>query len=109
MDAIKTILQDYGIQILGAVLTAVASYLGIVFKKLYTKIVNDKTKETIAKIVVQGVEQCYKELKGPEKLEKAITTASEMLAEKGITVTELEIRMLLESAVGEFNKVFEKN
>lgn len=109
MDAIKTILQDYGIQILGAVLTAVASYLGIVFKKLYTKIVNDKTKETIAKIVVQGVEQCYKELKGPEKLEKAIETASEMLAEKGITVTELEIRMLLESAVGEFNKVFEKN
>lgn len=109
MDAIKTILQDYGIQILGTVLTAVASYLGIVFKKLYTKIVNDKTKETIAKIVVQGVEQCYKELKGPEKLEKAIETASEMLAEKGITVTELEIRMLLESAVGEFNKVFEKN
>lgn len=109
MDAIKTILQDYGIQILGAVLTAVASYLGIVFKKLYTKIVNDKTKETIAKIVVQGVEQCYKELKGPEKLEKAIETASEMLAEKGITITELEIRMLLESAVGEFNKVFEKN
>ena len=30
-----------------------------------------------------------------------------MLAEKGIKVTEVELRMLLESALSEFNKVFE--
>lgn len=108
MDAIKSIIQDYGIQILGTIITAVASYLGLMVKKLYTKCVNDKIKQTIAKIVVQGIEQCYKDLNGPEKLEKAIETASEMLSEKGITVTELELRMLLENAVGEFNKVFEK-
>ena len=31
-----------------------------------------------------------------------------MLAAKGIPVTELEARMLIESAVGEFNRVFDK-
>lgn len=30
-----------------------------------------------------------------------------MLAEKGITITEPELKMLVEAAVGEFNKVFE--
>ena len=32
-----------------------------------------------------------------------------MLAEKGIKVTDVELRMLLESALSEFNKVFENS
>ena len=36
------------------------------------------------------------------------TAASEMLVEKGITITELEMRMLIEAALAEFNKAFEK-
>ena len=35
-------------------------------------------------------------------------TFSEMLAEKGITITELEMKVLLEAAVGEFNETFKK-
>jgi hypothetical protein len=31
-----------------------------------------------------------------------------MLAEKGITITDLELRVLVEAAVAEFNKAFEK-
>ena len=31
-----------------------------------------------------------------------------MLAEKGITITDLEMRMLIEAALAEFNKAFEK-
>lgn len=46
-----------------------------------------------------AVNQIYYDLDGPEKLQKAIESASEMLAAKGITVTELELRMLLEAAV----------
>lgn len=108
MDFIKTFLSEYGTTILYAILTALGGYLGIWAKKLYTKYVNDKTKQAVAKTVVQAVEQLYKDLHGEEKLEKALTAAAEMLAERGIAVTDLELRMLIEAAVGEFNRNFEE-
>lgn len=109
MEFIKNFLSEYGTTILYAILTAIGGYLGIWAKKLYTKYVNDKTKQAVAKTVVQAVEQLYKDLRGEEKLEKALEAASDMLTERGITVTDLELRMLIEAAVGEFNKAFEKD
>ena len=109
MEFIKNFISEYGTTILYAILTAIGGYLGIWAKKLYTKYVNDKTKQAVAKTVVQAVEQLYKDLRGEEKLEKALEAAADMLAERGITVTDLELRILIESAVGEFNKAFEKD
>ena len=100
--------SEYGTTILYAVLTAIAGWLGIVFKSLYTKYINDKTKQAVCKTVVQGVEQIYKDLHGEEKLDAALNAASEMLEEKGIHVTDLELRMLIEAAVAEFNDAFNK-
>lgn len=108
MEFIKLFISEYGTTILYAVLTALAGYTGIVAKRLYTKYVNDKTKQAVAKTVVQAVEQIYKDLHGEEKLNKALEAASEMLAEKGITITDLEMRMLIEAALAEFNRAFEK-
>ena len=108
MDFIKLFISEYGTTILYAILTALAGYIGIVAKRLYTKYVNDKIKQAVAKTVVQAVEQIYKDLHGEEKLNKALEAASEMLAEKGITITDLEMRMLLEAALAEFNRAFEK-
>ena len=108
MEFLKTFISEYGTTILNSILTAIAGYLGIVIKKLYTKYVNEKTKQDVVKTVVKAVEQIYNDLHGDEKLDKAITSASEMLSDKGITVTELELRMLIESAVSEFNNTFEK-
>lgn len=101
-------INEYGTTILYAILTAVGGYLGIVVKNLYTKYVNDKTKEAVAKTVVQAVEQIYKDLHGDDKLNKALDSAAEMLEQKGVSVTELELRMLIEAAVGEFNEAFKK-
>ena len=101
--------SEYGTTILYAILTAIAGWLGIVFKSLYTKYINDKTKQAVCKTVVQGIEQIYKDLHGEEKLAKALEAASEMLAEKGIHVTDLELRMLIEAAVAEFNAAFNKD
>ena len=108
MEIITQFINEYGMEILTTAITAIAGWLAIVIKNLVTKFLNDKTKQEIAKIVVSGIEQCYQALDGPAKLEKAIESATEMLNEKGIKVTEVELRMLLESALGEFNKVFEK-
>ena len=102
-------INAYGMQILYAILTAIAGYIGIVVKNLVTKYLNDKTKQSVAKSAVQFVEQVYKNMHGDEKLNAALTAASEMLAEKGITVTDLEMRVLIEAAVAEFNEAFNKN
>ena len=91
-----------------ACLTAIAGYLGTVAKNLVKKYLDNKTKQDVAKTVVQGIEQVFKDLHGEEKLNKALEAASEMLTEKGITISELELRMLIEAAVGEFNENFKK-
>jgi hypothetical protein len=101
-------INAYGLQIMYAIITAIAGYVGIVIKNLVTKYLNDKTKKAVAKSAVQFVEQVYKDIHGEEKLAEALVAASEMLAEKGITVTDLELRVLIEAAVAEFNKSFEK-
>ena len=102
-------INTYGSELLKWAVTAIFGYFGIVAKNLLKKYVDDKTKRSVVKTVVQGVEQLYKDLHGEEKLNKAIEAASEMLAEKGITITELEIRMLIEAAVAEFNDAFKKD
>ena len=109
MEFVKTFISEYGTSILYTILTALAGYLGIVIQKLYTKYINDKIKQAVAKTVVKAVEQIYKDLHGDEKLDMALTSASEMLAEKGISVSNLELRMLIEAAVLEFNKSFNQN
>jgi hypothetical protein len=101
-------INAYGLQIMYAIITAIAGYVGIVVKNLVTKYLNDKTKKAVAKSAVQFVEQVYKDIHGEEKLSEALKAASEMLAEKGITVTDLELRVLIEAAVAEFNEAFKK-
>ena len=97
----------YGSEILGTLLVTIAGALGLWVKSFVKKYLDDNNKRSIAKMVVQGVEQVYKTLHGEEKLNKAMQMFSELLLEKGIKISELEMRLLLESAVGEFNKVFE--
>jgi len=106
MDFIRDFINTYGATILYTILTALAGYIGIVVKKVYTKYVNDKTKQDVVKTCVRAVEQIYTELHGREKLDMCLENASQMLAQKGIEITDLELRMLIESAVNEFNNGF---
>lgn len=100
------IFMQYLTEIVSALLSAFAVWLGLTLKNLAQKYVNTQTKKDVARTVVQAVEQIYKDLHGEEKLAKALEAASEMLTEQGIHVTTLELRTLIEDAVGEFNGVF---
>ena len=108
MEFLSMFITEYGMTILYMVITGIFAYLGVKAKALADKYLTDKTKSDVAKTVVRAVEQVYKDLHGEEKLNKALESVSEMFAEKGIKVTELEMRMLIEAAVSEFNKAFEK-
>lgn len=101
-------IDTYGLEIIFTVFTTIATAIGFLVKKLYTRFVNNKIKKEIADTVVLGVEQMYKNLHGEEKLNKAIEAASEMLENAGITVSTFELKMLLEAAVAKFNDAFNK-
>lgn len=101
-------INEYGTMILYTVITSIAGYIGIVVKNLYKKHVDDQTKKDVVKTVVQSIEQIYKDLHGEEKLNKALESASEMLSIKGITISEFELRIMIEAAVAEFNDAFNK-
>lgn len=101
-------ISDYGATILYTIITAIAGFFATAIRSLYKKYVDNKTKQDVVKTVVQAVEQIYKDLHGEEKLNQALVDASEMLAIQGITVSEFELKMLIEAAVGEFNDVFYK-
>lgn len=109
MDFLREFISVYGMQILYVIITAIFGYLGIVTKRLYKKNIeesDDNVKQNIVKTCVEAVEQMYKDLHGDEKLQKALEAISEILASKNITITDTELRMLIEAAVGEFNDVF---
>lgn len=97
---------DALIPILVTILTAVFSYLGTKLKAAYelkanreTEKANNEIAKQVVSDVVQFVQQVYEDLEGNEKLQKAIEQASEILTSKGITITDTEINMLIESAV----------
>ena len=100
----KEFVSNYGSSILYTVITAIFGYIGIALKNLFTKYINDKTKKDVAKTCVKAIEQIYRDLHGEEKLNKCIEYVSAMLGEKGIVISEIEIRMLIEAAVREMNE-----
>ncbi len=103
-------LDDWGL--LAGIIGTVATALGALAKRLWDKTggahFNNKIKKEVAELVVQYVEQVFKHLHGSEKFEKAIEAATEMLADKGINITELELRVYIEAAVSRFNEAFKK-
>ena len=98
------LLQPYLMEIVVTILTAIATYIGAKIKKIYEEKANDETKRKVVSTVVKAVEQLYKDLKGDEKLEKAKEAVLEMLNEKGIAITELEMNMLIEEVCNSFKK-----
>ena len=114
MSNIINFLNEYGIlsMVITAVVGAVGTGLGLLIKWLYNKTIGDKIKtetiEKIAGLVVKYVEQVWTDIHGEEKLDKALEAFSEMLSQKGITISELEMRVYLESALAGFNNAFAK-
>lgn len=98
-------------QCLDILLPAVASVIAVLLGVLATKIkttyndkIQDETVRTIIKSVVEWAQQVYKDCDGPEKLQKALDKASVILNEKGITISDEELNMLIESVVYELKQ-----
>ena len=98
------LIQPYLLEIIAAIITGVATFVGVKIKKIYEEYVNTKMKEDIVKTTVEYVEQVYKDIHGEEKLNKAKEKALEWLKEKDITISDTELEILIEAAVNGFNQ-----
>lgn len=102
-------IQTYGMEIISIIVTGIIGFLGVVIKGLLKKWTDENTKEKVVNTVVKAVEQIYKDLDGPAKFDQAVNDITEMLNEKGITATELEIKMLIEAACNDLKSDLYKN
>lgn len=98
------LIQPYLLEIIVAFLGTLATYIGTRIKNIYEEKVNTETKKNVVKTCVNAVEQLYKDLHGEEKLNKAKENIVAMLNEKGITITDLELDMMIEEVVNGFNQ-----
>ena len=90
--------------VLATFLTGLFTYIGTRLKNAYEQKVNTETAKVVVENAVRFVEQVYKDLHGKEKLEKAVEQVSQILASKGINLSQAEINMLIESAVYGLNE-----
>ena len=105
---ILEIINMYGAEIIGGLLVVLFGIFGMVAKRIAEKVLDTPVKQQLAKLVVQFVEQTYKNLHGADKLNAALVTLADLLAQKKIKATAAEMKVLIEAAVAEFNEVFKE-
>ena len=106
MKIANEFLSQYGLIIIYTLLTAVFGFIGAKLKKVFENREAETTKEKVVRTCVKAVEQLYRDLDGPEKLKKAKENITAMLNSKGIDISDIEMDMLIESCVAEFNLSF---
>lgn len=67
------------------------------------------TARKIVDIVVRAVEQVYIELDGSERYEKSVKKAQALLSQNGISLTEEQLKLFIESSVQTMNAELDKN
>lgn len=85
-------------------ITAIFSYVGMKVKAIYNEKVNTEIKKDVVNTTVKYVEQVYKDIHGEDKLNEALKEASSILSQKGIPVSDSELKVLIEAAVNALNK-----
>lgn len=91
--------KDYGIEIIHSIVMGVFSYIALDIKKEYKKHMQDKTKREVVDKVCNYVNEVYPNSTGLDKLSIATTSTKEILKEKGITISDLELKVLLHNSI----------
>lgn len=104
MGFISEFISTYGNEILYTILTATISFVGLKIKSSYDKCSNDRIKKQVVEDTVKYVEQIYKNLSSKKKFEKAKENVLELLNDKGISITDLELQVLIEAACNNLSK-----
>jgi len=108
MEGLQAEIIDIAITIITLLVGVVA---GIVTKYLKRKgiLVKLDTHKELAKIVVSGIEQAYKDIDGNTKLSLAKDELIKIANERGVKIKEEDLRILIENAVREVKKEYNEN
>lgn len=104
MEQVLMFISTYGPAIIQSILSAVLAALGAWIGKIYKTKINDETKRKVVRTCCAAINQLYKDLDGPTKYALACDAIEKMLTEKGITITALEIEMLIEEVCYDFKQ-----
>ena len=102
MNELMTQLQPIIMNAAVVILTAIGSYVGLKVKTFIKEKADTDTKKKVVETTCKYVEQIYKDLDGESKLEKAKDSILEQLNEKGVSISELELDVLIEATVNGF-------
>ena len=102
IENLMTQLQPLIINAAITILTAVATYVGVMIKNFVQDKVNSEEKKKIVETTCRYINQIYKDVDGPTKFEKAKENILQQLNEKCINITDLELEVLIESTVNSF-------
>ena len=83
--------------------SAVFAFIGAQLKKKYQEKIDTEEKRHAVETCVNAAEMVYKDLKGAEKLAKVKENIVEWLNLKGISISEIELDMMIEAAVTNLN------
>lgn len=83
--------------------SAVFAFIGAQLKKKYQEKIDTEEKRRAVETCVNAAEMVYKDLKGAEKLAKVKENIVEWLNLKGISISEIELDMMIEAAVTNLN------
>lgn len=114
MDTLVEAAQPYVVTIITSVLGVVTTFVLIGVRSLQAKgekLIEARTtatqREQLHKIAAEAfafAQTLYKDYKGPEKLDQAISYASRQLADKRIDMSPEEIRAAIEKAYLDYSK-----
>jgi len=107
MNYISEFLKQYGFEIAFTIFSAILAFIGVRIRALFQEKFDNAEKRKVVRSCVKAVEQLYKDLHGAEKLEKAKASILQILQEKGIAISDIEMDMLIEEVVMEMNKTKE--
>lgn len=109
MSMIQELINQIAGNIIQTFLAVIVTYIGIVGKRLYQKYVNTELKKIVVKDCVKAVEQIYKDIHGDDKKAQCENHIVQLLYEYGITITQTELDIMIESAVQELNKTLKED
>lgn len=95
MKFISEFISQYGFAIIHSVFLSIVSYVSFSIKKILKKHVDDKTKKEIIVTVCVAINKLYPNLNNDEKFNKIIFNCEQILKEKGIIISDLELRMYI--------------
>lgn len=99
MSDILSAISNNIAHIIGIIMTGIVSYIGFQAKNTYQSFIDDRIKKDIVDKTVKYVEQTGKGLTCDEKKQKALHKSLEWLEEKKISASDIELEILIESAV----------